>query len=619
MIRVSLASLTLAAALGLLGPVAVDAIAQSSSDGEASRLVPAEGPMRLTPNRPAPVPVTPSTPTRAALNRAPPLGGRIQVEGLSAIDPNSIGLWEEKDGGLGAKMWQGTPRGLIEKLLPRLPKAMSSRLARRLVRKLLLSTAEMPPAAANASPSASGHDLLIGRIAALQTMGIFKQARKLVALAPGRHTDPELLRLKADDRLLANDYGGACQIVPAAGDRLTELYWQSLLVFCQALQGDIEGASLGASLLADRGQTDDPVFFSLIDRMTNANEIPIESLSHPTPLHIAMLRTAQIPIPDDAVGARSPAILRTVGISPNARFEVRLGAAERAARLGALTTQHLAEIYMAMKFDETELNNALSLSAADRSPRGRALLYQSARIETVAMARASIVSKAFEIAREEGAFAHTLRLYRELLFDLPISPEMVWFAPEAIRGLHALDRPVPARPWLDLLRQAAARDDEYKSHLDASWFLGFLATPRSTPENEMENAAAELEASLVRWRAALLKRDPEEANTRMVFALKLLEALGHEIPDNLWWSLLEKPNRAARPSGDPAYRAALRRAAAGGRRAETVLLAILLIGADGARREDAGTNAAAISALRAVGLEEDARLLAIETAVIAGL
>ena len=62
----------------------------------------------------------------------------------------------------------------------------------------------------------------------------------------------------------------------------------------------------------------------------------------------------------------------------------------------------LAEIYMAEKFHPDELNNALSLAAADRSPRGRALLFQAAQIETLALSRAAILAKALEIATEEN-------------------------------------------------------------------------------------------------------------------------------------------------------------------------------------------------------------------------
>ncbi len=50
----------------------------------------------------------------------------IQVKGLSEIDPNSVGGLSVENGGLGEDMWHGTPRNLIDRLLPKLPVAIHS-------------------------------------------------------------------------------------------------------------------------------------------------------------------------------------------------------------------------------------------------------------------------------------------------------------------------------------------------------------------------------------------------------------------------------------------------------------------------------------------------------------
>ena len=161
-------------------------------------------------------------------------------------------------------------------------------------------------------------------------MGAFKDAQTLTALTPKRATDPGLLLLQAQDKLFSNDYGSACQIVDTVGEHLTKPYWQQLLVFCQSLQGDTQGATFGAELLAESRVVEDPAFFELVDRLTTASDAPIASLPNPKPLHLAALRTAQIEIPDDAIVSTTPAVLRTIGVSPNARLETRLEAAERA-------------------------------------------------------------------------------------------------------------------------------------------------------------------------------------------------------------------------------------------------------------------------------------------------
>ena len=79
-------------------------------------------------------------------------GAAIEVNRLSEIAPESLGVLGLEDGGFGIDMWRGTPRGVIEAFLQRLPPRISSRGMRDLVRRLLLSVA--PPPAAKPPPGA---------------------------------------------------------------------------------------------------------------------------------------------------------------------------------------------------------------------------------------------------------------------------------------------------------------------------------------------------------------------------------------------------------------------------------------------------------------------------------
>src|SRR3546814_10500720 len=53
-----------------------------------------------------------------AARPAPAEPGAIRVEDLGGIDPDSAGILEPERGGLGLAMWQGTPRAVLETLLP---------------------------------------------------------------------------------------------------------------------------------------------------------------------------------------------------------------------------------------------------------------------------------------------------------------------------------------------------------------------------------------------------------------------------------------------------------------------------------------------------------------------
>ena len=577
----------------------------AATQDAAPRAVPSTSPLRLTPRKLHPLATERPSELSQSTSRS-----IIQIEGLAEIDPNSVGNLSPENGGFGTDMWRGTPRALIESFLPQLPAAIQSPVLRDLTRRLVLSSAEMP-ARGPQSGDKSAPSLIVARISLLQSMGAFKDARDLTNLMPKRSQDSRLLQLQAEDRLYANDYSNSCKIVDNAGEHLAKPYWQRLLVFCQTLRGDTEGAALGVGLLAESPGAADSAFILLIDRLTHNTTDPLLSLPKPNALHLAAMRTAQVNIPDDAILAHNPAVLRTIGISPNARLETRLAAAELAVEFGALSTERLAEIYMAVKFGPVELNNALSLAAVDRSPRGRALLFQAAQIESVNMAKAAIFSKAFEIAAEDNGYLRTIELYRPLLAGLTSIPEINWFAGEAARALYAVDRPLLARPWMEILRLGAAQNEEYKTISDGLWYLRHL-TDSTVVQDEFT-------AGLNGWLTYHKSKSDERAQSRMAAGLQLLEVLGHEVPDDAWWQVLEAQRAPIETGGETVLRIAMSRAVDAGRVGEAVLLLLRSFGEAGPSIDDIDTVSTAVRVLRQLGLETEAKKLVLEFAATGGL
>ena len=570
---------------------------------------PLGSPMRLAPIRPNPL----AAENHRNTNQSAPSGYRrnaIHTEGLAEIDPNTVGILNEKNGGFGLDMWQGTPRSLIEKLLPKIPSAIRSVVLRNLGKRLLLSAAAMP-AWQNPGSNQSKNTLIFTRISILQSMGAFKEARQLAAITPKKSRNPGVKRLQADDRLFANDLGGACQIVSTARENLTQAYWQKLLIFCQTLQGNPDGAALGTSLLVETLGGRDAPFFQLMDQINQITKAPLALLPEPNALLLAAMRVAKITIPDDSANSQNPAILRAIGVSPNAQLNTRLAAAEAAAGFGALHIERLAEIYLAEKFSPPELDNALSLSAADRSPRGRALLFHTSKIETGDMAQAAIFTKALEIAGEEGNFLPTIRLYLPLLTTVRPSSQLNWFAPTAARALYSVDRPLPAQNWAEVLRPEAVKSEKFQKIIDRLWFLTLLT--------DQEEAQQEFDLALSRWITSHHQTTEKESTLKIVAGLNLLSALGYAVPDSAWWRVLnmnEVPKRSSMPFS---YRTAIERAAVAGRRGETILLSILALASLGPKLESFETVATVVKSLRTIGLEREARKLALELAATAGL
>ncbi len=566
----------------------------------------------------APVPLWP--PRGTAGTKATGTGGQpladpatspaktITVDQLTTPDSEIVGTLESEMGGLGLEMWRGTPRSLIDGLLPQLPIAIRSPIMRDLARRLLLSTAVVPPRDGTETGVKS---LIALRVEQLQAMGLIGAAAELISAAPTRDSDPDLLRAKVDNLLLFNDLGGACNVVRRQGNRLVEGYWQRSLVFCQALEGNVDGAALGANLLAEGGEIDDPAFFALVDALTGGRSVTVESLISPTPLHLAMLRTANMHIPPNALDRESPALLRAIGISPNAASELRLDAAEWAAVMGAVPPGRLGQVYAGAEFEAGELDNALSSADAQRNSRGRALLYQAAAVQSVPMAKAAVLQQAWQLAREDNLYSLAVRLYEPMILETPPLSGLGWFAADAARALFALRRSVAAQPWLTLLRQETLRDSDAKRAAAALWPIIEVAGNNSTATLDPTSVAA--------WRTAQREISPENANQRIALGLAMFEALGYDLDSENWRTLLSEISWSDKSVPGAAWRRALRDASEAGRIGETVLIALLVLGREGPEGADIWHLHDLLVALRNIGLETEARALALEAMLAAGL
>lgn len=601
---------------------AAAALAQTGEVGPPRQLLPAPEPIEVAPPPKAPPPAVP--PLQA--EQAPPPSttlppskapsqveaaadedqDAIQVESLQALDPSSVGVLDEDQGGLGIDMWAGTRRALVEQLLPRLPAGTPSRAMRSLMRTLLLSTAKVPDGAATV-PSLLG--LRVERLAAA---GDMEAVRQLLKVAPPNLDDARLTRAEVAGRLLAGDNAGACDRTQAMVRVDEDPYWLKALSFCKALAGEHDAAQVGVSLLRELGADEDRPFHALIDALAGDERAVVESLIAPTALHMAMLRAARRSIPADAVEGANAAILRVIATSPNADLQVRLKAAERAEAAGTLSAGALAQIYASIAFSPEELSNALSLAESNQGPGSRALLYQVAEIETIPSARAEILRKTWVLARESGGFGTAARVGATALLALTPGPELMWLAADASRALLTAGKFEAARAWFEVvLRQAAQADPEARFAALGLWPLMAIANAELATEWTPE--------VLARWVASQRELPEPVRQQRLSLMLSLLDGLDL-VPDESAWEglLLEGPLTETTYMPAPALWRGLERAAAAGRVGETVLLALLALGDLGPGGADPLTLRAVIAALANVGLDEHARAIALEAALTRG-
>jgi len=575
----------------------------------------------------------------------------IQVDTLKSISPDTVGVLRPEDGGFGRDMWRGSSGRFIDTMLVRLPINVASTTMRDLMRRLLLTQAAMPP------EHPGDGSQVVTRVGLLTEMGEISAVHELLAAIPGREVMDQLVRYEADIRFLANDNARACALAASQVNNFDNAYWQKAFIFCQALAGEKNKAALGVSLLHEIGEQDD-AFFTLVNRLAGS-DAPLESLSDPTPLHLSMARAGKVQLPGDVVTSNKPGILRSIATSPNAPVEIRLEAAERAELAGALEVDTLRQLYTSVSFSEQELANPLSRAEAESGTLSRALLYRTALIQTVPTAQAEVVARALALAREGGRYPSTVRVFLPVLKKMPPSTDLVWFAPEAIRAFLIAGDVDTALPWFALLKAKAMFDKDAIEIFDA-----LLPVARLAGSGIVTDPA---ENPLGKWWT--LNKDKENGPENAALLFSLFEAMGEPVTQESWEDLLDGPQRStvvmpspalwnrlisatkeatvplpvtisndaetmpqAIPTGSMPHTSNLIETATleatplppisappRQRFGEALLLSLIAIGDGGPGQATPLVLSQVISSLRAIGLETEARALALEAAVAAGL
>ncbi len=548
------------------------------------------------------------------------LGGAISIESLQTIDPDSVGTMTREEGGFGINMWDGTSRDMVEKLLPKLPVNSQSRTMRDMMRRLLLSIAKAPPQNLKSGAGATGNSIIAMRIERLAAMGDVAGVEALLKVAPNKSQNVALLKSEADVLFLSNDNARACPLVAGQISNVDTAYWHKAFIFCQSLAGEHDKAALGVELLKEQ-EENDPVFFGLIDQLAGIEKFAIESMVNPQPLHFAMVRAAKAKLPRDVTSTNNPAVLKTIATSPNANPGIRVDAAERAEAMGALNTEVLMQLYAGVTFTEQVLDSSLSRADSERNPLSRALLYRKALVESVPTATAEVLARALRLARDGGRYQSLARVYHRILSRVAPTQDLLWFAPEAARALLAAGDGEGAQKWFSILRSSAIFEEKVAMLRNQLMPLARLTGVLPDEEWKVDQ--------LHDWWLAQINPKTKDGDERPVnmeaviargaLLYNLLEAFGDRVPDENWSPLLDGPPHISTVIPQPALWRSLANAADQVNVGETILLSLLTLGQAGPTQVDPTVLRQVVSSLQAIGLDDEARALALEAAVAAGL
>lgn len=566
----------------------------------------------------------------------------ISVDSLTALDPAAIGVWNEDDApALPVGMWDGTPRATIAALLPALPLATPSPMLRQLGRRLLLSPARVPEGADDEGSS----DLLAVRLGRLAAGGALDDLMALASRLPETQAGGAIARLRADAALVLGDYTGACEIAREAIAATGAGRWLRIVAMCEALAGNRGGTLFRLGLLDEAGEAD-ATFTRLVETLLGEIEgraagvapAPLPEEARLDPLMFSLARLTRAGISAGAARSAPPLVLVALVELPDLDPEIRLEAAERALRGGMMPANILASILDSLPFTEAELaaadadpqasiegegegegetDEAGTGEAAPPPPEGlrrEALMYRRAVAADSPEARAWWIERTFESARERGlAVALAPALNGPLgALDPSVAGSLVPADFAAIAGRIALLAGDTGRAlaWYEAARLAAAGGDGAATRaLIALWPL--IAVSDRSGGVPFSKRLLDL------WWQGRAALPAEERLRRGDLLFALLGALGHEIPPALARETVVAPAREAASPGIGLWRGLIL-AAGAGRIGEGVLSIVVGHGERGPAGTSPAFVAASTGALKALGLEDEARRLALEALVDAG-
>ena len=400
---------------------------------------------------------TPIGPAAAEPPPAPPMevqapvgipmrGAAVQVGDLGTVEGPVAGTLDNANGGLGGTAWQASERGAIVTMLQTAPASTPSAAYRLLMRKILLTTAPPPPGRSNVSFNQL-------RLSKLMEGGYVDDAANL-ALKIQAPMNLDILRAQTDALLYAGRDMEACSDITAHRLDTAESFWVELRAYCYAVAGDSGPLDLTRAVMSSQGLAD-PAFLTLLDGMTAGKARAPSTLRYPNSMHVGMMDKQKLPLTAEmATALGAPASLLTASSSATPR-PLRVIAAERLLRAGALPTAVLGDVLDSATFTTQDLDGAIALARTEPLMNALARLRAAFKAATAESLRAELLHASFEIAEREGLLSQIAELYANEGAQIVPAPDWANWSELMVRALLLAGKAEAAQRWFDILDRNA--------------------------------------------------------------------------------------------------------------------------------------------------------------------
>ncbi len=541
----------------------------------------------------------------------------VTVTELPKLSPSWIGVLSDQDNGLGWNMWEGTDANFVNMLLELLPVDAPSPAMRSLAKRLLLTNAAIPneekeegliAISPNGEPiktNFTDNTFLSIRFAKLASLGEKVDLFKLYNQVPPDKMVDSLAKGAMYARLISGDTNKACDEIIGISKRTNDISWKKGLIVCHLILGKREDALLNLELFL--AELDDDKFSRLIYSI--ADGYTIEKFDKGNIYYkilISLMPGEQL---DKQRLNLEPSGLKVVAENNLLTLKVRILSAEKAVSAGVLDSNYLGKLAVKFNFDNTIFARAASESKNMEGYKARALLLIASGSTTSIIERARVLGLLWDNAEKEGLYSAYAAASLPILSTIRPRPDLLWFASSAAKASISSGDYSLASEWLALLGKSIDLDFEASGSLLRLLPLIAIAgqeLPKPFSNEQATDVWSGLSDSYTRI-------EKEKIASRL---LVILNAMGIEIKSGTWKEVIS-PNNILVSENIPstAFRYQLHNAAQNNRKGEVVAISLVMLGQDGPSKAGLVALNAVIRALRSVGLDQDARAIAVEAAI----
>jgi len=540
-------------------------------------------------------------------------GQFLEAGTLDLLDPSGRAVLK-REKGYPLNFWEGYSRGDIIAGYGAFAGAAGSRALARIARKIALSGVAIPKPEAGADTVA----VLEARLDLLASLGDSESYIALLEQLPAERDWSALAKYFTNKHLLKGELNEACAVAAEERAEDDDPYWLRLAAFCEAARGNRTGVDFQLGILEEVTSVR-PTFYQLIDQIVVeavqargtvlAEAVALSNSLQVELLEATMARLARAKVPLLALDGVNPLAVQMMLSLPGVERAAKVDLMGFAVRRGWVTDESLTAFAANHHLEDGEQEAALAALVDDgRFIIDAALLNLSGPSSNVEM-RALALQKLWDRSIRHRTTSIAASGYLGVMGDIVANPDMGIVGPILARTALIGGNLSQATLWYRAFRAEGFGSNETDHELVALTPLFNVAGMKDAPQISLPE--------LRLWWQGEAAKEGRFERANLLFTI--LEALGNHVPPECWSWLEEGP--AVFDGGVPS--AALWRSYLVAVQAKDIPKALsrafALTTEIGPARVPAALAGSLVAGLIELGLEEEARLIAVEMLISQGV